>query len=58
MMVALANVVDYDNFKDEIERTPDQSRKLDAYKHLWSDLFHSHLDIWSDLRDGIKKKTN
>jgi hypothetical protein len=51
-------VVDYDNFKDEIERTPDQSRKLDAYKHLWSDLFHSHLDIWSDLRDGIKKKTN
>lgn len=50
VMRTIAKSVTYDNFKDEIERTPHQSRKLDAYKRLWTDLFNSHFDIWSKLK--------
>ena len=50
VMETIAKSVTYDNFKDEIERTPHQCRKLDAYKRLWTDLFNSHFDIWSKLK--------
>jgi hypothetical protein len=32
----LGESVDYDNFKSEIGRTPDQREKLHAYHEIWS----------------------
>lgn len=45
VMNTLKNSITYDNFKDEIERTPHQSRKLDPYKRLWTDLYNEHFDL-------------
>jgi hypothetical protein len=36
IMAALANSIDYSNFKNRIHDMPDQKDKLPAYSQLWS----------------------
>lgn len=38
IMSALAESIDYDNFKGVVAATPDQRPKLDAYGKVWSTL--------------------
>jgi hypothetical protein len=40
IMSALAESIDYDNFKGVIAATPDQRDRLDAYHKVWSTLAH------------------
>ena len=40
IMGALAESIDYDNFKGAIAATPDQRQRLDAYHKVWSTLAH------------------
>lgn len=40
IMSALAESIDYDNFKGVIPATPNQRPKLDAYHKVWSTLAH------------------
>jgi hypothetical protein len=42
VMRILGDSIDYDNFKDKIEETPNQKHKLHAYKQLWGLLYDSH----------------
>ena len=38
IMAALANTIDYPNFKDRIHEKSDQEDKLPAYSRLWSQM--------------------
>lgn len=38
LMVAVAEDIDYSNFKGRIHDTPDQAEKSPAYSNLWHDL--------------------
>lgn len=39
VMIALAQTVDYSNYKNVIDRSPDQKEKSAAYHALWSALY-------------------
>ena len=45
VMETITKSVTYDNFKDEIKKTPSQSRKLHAYNRLWEHLYNEHFDL-------------
>ena len=55
LFVALAESIDYKNFKEQIGDLPDQKDKLSAYGNIWSMMYHFQPwepdeDDWKDLR--------